>query len=138
MQLRGVIRDQWDIVAACDSGGDCPLLDFLGSFEEPGDVEARKMMALIKWTSRYGPPKNKEKSNALGDDIFELKTTSFRVLYFFDQDRLIVCSHGFRKKTRRCPPTEKAFAVRVRRDYFQAKKQGGLVLLDERKGCSGE
>ena len=138
MQLQEVIRDQWRVVAVCDSGGDCPLLDFLGSFEEPGDAEARKMMALIKWTSRDGPPKNKEKSNPLGDYIFELKTTSFRVLYFFDQDRLIVCSHGFRKQTKKCPPGEKASAVKTRQEYFEAKKQGGLVFKDEQKQRSEE
>lgn len=132
MQLREVVKNQWRILAACDSRGDCQLLSFLGSFREPEEAEARKMMALVSWTSRNGPPKNKEKSNPLGDDIFEFKTTSFRVLYFFDEGRLIVCCHGFVKKTNKCPRGQKAAAVKTRQEYFEAKKLGKLVFKNER------
>ena len=131
MQVREVVAGRWRIVAVCGDRGDCRLLEFLGSFEEPEDSEARKMMALIRWTAREGPPRNTEKSNPLGDEIFELKTTALRLLYFYDQNQVIVCSHGFVKKSRRCPPGEKAAAVGNRLRYFEAKQSGKLIVRDE-------
>lgn len=128
MRLREVVRDRWRILAACNERGDCQIEEILGSFDEPGGSEAIKMMALLRWTSRHGTPRNKEKSNHLGDEIFEFKAESLRVLYFYDVDRVIVCSHGFVKKTRKFPPGEKAGAVVCRRQYYEAKRNGELVI----------
>ncbi len=131
MKLREVVKDRWRILAVCSERGDCQLEEFLGSFQTPNDRQARKLMALIRWTSRNGAPTNKEKSNSLDDDIFEFKADSLRVLYFYDDRQVIVCSHGFVKKTQKCPPREKAAAVDCRRQYFEAKNNGELVITDE-------
>jgi phage-related protein len=129
MKLREVISDQWRILAICNERGDCQLEEFLGSFRDPASG-AIKMMALLKWTSRHGAPTNRQRSNTLGDEIFELKSGSLRVLYFYDADRLIICSHGFVKKTQKCPSSEKAAAAACRRRYFEAKRNGELVIVD--------
>jgi hypothetical protein len=129
MKLREVIGDRWRILAVCSERGDCQVEGFLGSFRDPTSG-AIKMMALLTWTSRHGAPTNRERSNPLGDEIFEFKAGSQRVLYFYDTDRLIICSHGFVKKTQKCPPWEKGAAVACRRRYFEAKKSGELVIVD--------
>jgi phage-related protein len=131
VKLREVIRDRWRILAVCSERGDCQLEEVLGSFRDPIGPEAVKMMALLSWTSRHGTPRNKEKSNPIGDEIFEFKAGSLRVLYFYDADQLIICSHGFVKKTRKCPPGEKAAAAARRREYFEAQRNGELVIADE-------
>lgn len=129
MKLREVIRDHWRVLAVCNERGDCQLEQFLGSFRDSTST-AVKMMALFSWTSRHGAPTNREKSNPLGDEIFEFKAGSQRVLYFCDTDRLIICSHGFVKKTQKCPSSEKTAAVAWRRRYFEAKRDGELVIVD--------
>jgi len=116
-------------LAVCNERGDCQLEEFLGSFRDPTSG-AIKMMALLRWASRHGAPTNREKSNPLGDDIFEFKAGSQRILYFYDIDRLIICSHGFAKKTQKCPSGQKAVAVACRRRYFEAKRDGELVIVD--------
>jgi len=130
MNLKEVVRDRSRILAVCDERGDCRLEEILRSFRDPADSKAIKMMALLSWTSRHGTPRNKDKSNPLGDEIFEFKAESLRVLYFDGADRVIVCSHGFIKKTQKCPQAEKAAALACRRKYFQAKRDGDLVIID--------
>lgn len=128
MELVEVVSGLYRILAVCDGRGECQLLDLLGSAEEAADVEARKMLVLLRFAAKQGPPRNEEKSKSLGDDIFEFKTTDLRVLYFYDSNRLIICSHGFVKKTRKCPPSEKTAAIRNRELYFGAKAQGELRI----------
>jgi phage-related protein len=131
MKLVDVVNGLFRIVAICDDQGLCPLEAFLGSFVQPEDAEARKMMALLRWSAREGPPRNREKSSPLGDEIYEFKTTDLRVLYFYDENRLIVCSHGFQKKSRKCPPGERRAAISSREAYFEAKRKGKLQFRDE-------
>jgi len=47
----------------------------------------------------------------------------FRVLCFFDADRLIVLLSGFQKKTQRTPRNEIERAARMRNEYYREKQK---------------
>jgi phage-related protein len=46
---------------------------------------------------------------------------ALRVLWFYDEGRMIVCTHGYWKTTRRTPLGEIDKARRLRSDYLLAK-----------------
>ncbi len=117
------------MLALCSDDGSCALLDFL---EDP-DLDRRestKMLARIDHMARAGPSKNKEQFNTLGDDIFELKTRMLRVFFFYDEGRVIVCSHGHKKEGQKLDPRQKERALRVRTQYFADKASRNVEVID--------
>jgi phage-related protein len=67
----------------------------------------------------------------LGDGIYELREGRLRVLYFLDDGRMIVATHGFAKSTQKTPPAEQVHALALRKRYFGAKRTGRLVIEAE-------
>jgi phage-related protein len=130
MKLREIARGPWVVLAVCNDRGDCQLVDFMGELGGGASAEARKLMAVLTRASQQGPPRSKERSNTLGDGTFEFKSGSLRALYFYGGERLIVCSHGFVKKSQKCPAREKYAAAFCKRRYFEAKRRGELVIQD--------
>lgn len=130
MKLRRVRRGHWDVVAACGSRGECPLLDFLASLEAQLEPDGRAMLRLLSFVAEQGPPHNVEVSHKIVGDIWELIAGRLRVLWFYDQGRLIVCSHGFVKRTRKTPSSEINRAQGVFDAYQNAKRSGTLKVED--------
>ena len=124
MKLRVVARARWEIMACCTPRGDCPVMEGL---DDPAGLAAgdhMKMLALLLFTAHNGPPRNREKSNDLGDGLCEFKTKYLRIPYFFDEGRVILCTHLFKKERGKTPPAEIERANSVRRRYFEDKQKG--------------
>ena len=62
----------------------------------------------------------------LGDGCFELKTKRVRIACFWDEGRLIVCSHAFLKKRQKTPEGELRRLEASKRAYFLAKEKGEI------------
>jgi phage-related protein len=64
----------------------------------------------------------------LNDDIWEFRTTfqsnDYRLLAFWDksnnQNTLVICTHGFLKKSQKIPSFEIQTAMKIRIEYFKA------------------
>ncbi len=110
--------DAFTICAWMEDNGDCPTIDFLEELHSNGDKDSDRIKSLMERTANHGIIKNPEMNKALGDGIYELKGGKARVLYFFDKDKLIICTHGFKKKTQKTPPAEIERAKRIRTQYF--------------------
>lgn len=79
-----------------------------------------------------GPPINDKKSRPLADKIFEFKTRGgIRIPYFYDQDRIVICTEALRKpkKTELRAVIARALAARER--YFEAKRHGAVEMIQE-------
>ena len=80
-----------------------------------------KVAEHIKYLSIMGPLAKPQYVSSLGDKIYELRVTFAhyepRVLYFFN-NRDIVLTHGFLKKTRVVPREEIERAKRIRSEYL--------------------
>lgn len=110
----------------------CPLLDFMAEQERRAPEDLAHFLRIVQYCADHGPPKNKEKCRSLGNDIWELKgKNGIRVLWFWDEGRIIVCTHGFVKKQRRTPRREIEKARKQRDAYFVAKSAG---ILEHRGG----
>ena len=130
MKLRRVRRSKWDVLAICSPRGDCPLLDFLAGLEAQLAMDGRSMLRLIEFTAEQGPPHNFEVSHKIAGEIWELVAGQLRVLWFYDEGRLVICSHGFVKRTRKIPIGEINRAQSSCDAYRLAKKAGRLKVED--------
>lgn len=131
MRLRRVRRAQWDVLAVCSPRGECPLLEFLGGLNAELAADGRAMLRLLSLASEQGPPRNTELSHKLAGEIWEFIAGRLRVLWFYDEGRVIVCSHGFMKRTRKTPMSEIDRAQAARRGYRAAKWTRTLRVTEE-------
>lgn len=131
MRLVRVRKSRWDVLALSDERGECPLFEDLLALTAATESERTKLLALLAFTAANGPPRNREKSNDLGDGLFEFKTKKLRVPYFYDEDRIILCTHVFKKQGQRTPKEEILRALRMRDSYWRAKEEGDLEVCDE-------
>ncbi len=52
----------------------------------------------------------------------EYQSNIYRIFCCFDQGRLVVLFNGFQKKTQKTPNTEVEKAMRLKREYFEQKR----------------
>jgi phage-related protein len=124
MLLKVIRQGAWILLAACTERGECPLMDSLEALEGPLARDGRRMLNLLSRVSTDGPPRKVEVSHDIGDGIWEFIQGRLRVFYFYDRDRLIICSHGLIKKTGKTPAADIGRARECRRRYFDERRKG--------------
>ena len=115
-------------ILAMGTDNDCPLFDFLGKLRRDDQNEFARLRALLDRTAEQGTVRNEQKFRFFKrEKVFEFKTRGgARVMGFWDEQRLIICSHGFLKKSQKTPQGELARAVVARAAYFAAKQSQRL------------
>lgn len=104
----------------------CPALKFFEEARKAFPASWADLLAVLDETARNGPPANTQKFNFLSDGLYELKSWKLRLICFFDDDSLIVCTHGFFKHQQQAPRVEIERAKKMRSAYLEAKKRGLL------------
>ena len=56
----------------------------------------------------------------------EFQSNIFRIFCCFDEGNLVVLFNGFQKKSQKTPKKEIEKAMRIKKEYFELKKGGGL------------
>jgi Phage derived protein Gp49-like (DUF891) len=98
MRLTVITSSEWIIAAPVDDRGRCSVREALDAVAVTDLAAHAQLLALFGRVSQFGPPRDERKSRHLGEGIFELKTPrGFRLVYFFERRRLIVCSELFRR-----------------------------------------
>jgi phage-related protein len=128
MQLERIRAGAWTVLAVCTERGDCPLLDFLAGLGGNLAKDGRRMAALLDRVAAEGPPRNVEVSHQLAEGIWEFIQGRLRVLWFYDEGRLVIASHGFVKKTRKAPASEIGRAVECRETYFRDRRRADIRI----------
>ena len=132
MRLRYAQRGVWRILTVCNDRGGCQVQELIDCLETTSRSDYDQIMAQLRWAAANGPPRNDTKSRPLADKIFELKTRGgIRIPYFYDQDRLVICTEAMRKpkKTELRAVITRALAARER--YFEAKRRGAVEMIQE-------
>lgn len=116
--------DRFKLVFYKDSDGNKPVAEFIRSL----DIKLKaKVVADSHLLEEYGNMAREPLSKQLTDHIFELRTilgnNIVRILYFFDNDRIIIATNGFAKKTKKTPRREIELAEKRRLDYFRRKEE---------------
>lgn len=102
----------------------CETLIFLKKLEQNSNADEIRLLTLITRTADHGPPGNEHHSRPLGDGIYEFKApNTARLLWFYDRDRIIVCTHGFSGKSGsgKTPQREIDKAREIRAEYLREK-----------------
>src|SRR5712691_2876899 len=91
-------------------------------------TERAKLMALLEYVAEHGPPRNEEKFRHEGNGVYALKTSTVRLYGFFDGQRRIVLTHGFKKHARggkKVQAREREHAERMRSLLLAERARGG-------------
>lgn len=86
------------------------------------------MLRLLAFAGEDGPPRNVEVSHKIAGEIWEFIAGRLRVLWFYDEGCLVVCSHGFVKRTNKTPSGEIERAQAAYDAYRAAKKAKNVVV----------
>lgn len=122
----------WRILAICDNRQTCQVDDFLVSLAPNLKKDANRIAALFKYITEHGPQGlDLEISHNIAPEIFEFVRGRIRIAWFYDADKVVICSNGFIKKGQKTPKHEIETAQSAKRDYFAAKAQGKITLLEK-------
>ena len=116
-------------MAVCSERGDCALVDFLRTLPPNLAKDGRWLARLFDRVVAAGPPRDAEISRQEAPGLWEFRAGRLRVLWFYDEGRLIVCTHGFSKASQRAPRMEIERAL-ARRSEYQAAKAAGRLRIE--------
>lgn len=88
------------------------------------------MLRLLAFVAEQGPPRNVELSHKIAGDIWELIAGRLRVLWFYDEGRTVVCTHGFVKRTKKTPTGEIERAQQAYGAYYVARNAKRIEVED--------
>ena len=100
--------------------GSCPVADFLISL--PAKAR-RKATTYFEVLEEGGPNLREPYTKHLRDGLYELRCQcgqdTMRFIFFYFENRIIVATNGFRKKTCKTPGRELRLADERRKDYVR-------------------
>ncbi len=107
------------------ASGDCPVEEFLDSLS---DRHAQKVAWVLRLLKRLEMvPQQYFKKLISTDDLWEVRAqmggSSYRLLGFFFDSRLLVLTNGFAKKQQKTPAKEIELAQGRRSEYLQRRKK---------------
>lgn len=115
MFAKRVIEGAWKIWALADESGDCDLLGFLVELKAREREEVLAMLDLVAERGPQALPKKRCHDIDKTHRIFQFSAGQVRILWFYEGDRVILCSHAFLKKTAKTPKLETARAIAARK-----------------------
>jgi hypothetical protein len=84
------------IYAVGSSPTRCHLTDFLNVLEANYHTNRDGLYALFDLTAEKGFDSIRNKSVHLRNGIFRVREGNLRVFWFYDEDKIVVCTHGIR------------------------------------------
>jgi phage-related protein len=126
MILRHVVTGSFRVVAAVTDRGECPLVDFLEALDGDLADDGSRMVAVLEQVASGGPRRDTQVSRQIGPGLFEFRKGRIRIAWFYDEGMLVICTHGFVKKTQKTPPAEIRKATSVHDRYFIDKRNGNI------------
>ncbi len=87
---------------------------------------------MLELASIRGPmnlPKANTHEMEDGNSMYEFIKGNFRIAYFYDANKVVICSHLFRKSTRKTPTAEQEIANRMRANYNRDKLDSNLHFI---------
>jgi phage-related protein len=104
-----------------DKNGKSIVYDY---FLEMTPEQKRKFFVLVKKMGDVGKIFDIRKFRNEGDGIYAFKPQPDRYLSFFTDNKKIIVTNGFKKRTEKLPKNEKELAMKYRQDYFERKNGG--------------
>lgn len=121
----------WKVLTQCDEKGNSELVEKLMELK-PSEMSG--FIKVLEMVSKLGPerlPSSNRHEIDKAKGIYEFIKGNYRVAWFYDEGNIIICSHLFRKKTRKSPKSEVAEANRLKINYKKAKDNKTLTILED-------
>ena len=140
MKLLLVALGRYRVLAACSGRGECQILSFFNELEGTLQEQADRMLALLEEVADNGPSRNPEVCHWIEKNIWQFDVGKIRILWFhgghYEDLPNVVCSHAYKKDSRRTPTKEKNLVKRVRYLYFKdlAKSRIEIIENEEIRG----
>jgi len=129
MVLFEILSSKFSVCALGESQTDCELRSFFSGLESNLEKDGRRMLGLLKRVAQRGVDLNTDICHQIEGKIFQFRQGRIRVLWFYDQNRIILCTHGFVKATGKTPRGEKEHAKLFMNKYFEKKQSGPLKIV---------
>jgi len=107
---------------------ECYLIDFLNELEANYDANRDGLYALFDFTVDKGFELIRSKSVFLRDGVFRVREGNLRVFWFYDEGKVIVCTHGIIKKKQKTDKGDLDYAIEVKRRYFSEKGKEIIII----------
>ncbi len=112
----------FDVDKYIDDNGECAFDKYRQQLIDSGQLsEVKRINHYVRLLEEHGyklPSISEEYAKYLEDDIYELRPSKNRVLYFYcASNGKYVLLHCFRKKTNKTPPKQIALAKKEASDY---------------------
>jgi phage-related protein len=125
MRAYRLAREMWEVLLLADDQGRCAAMEVITELERHG---GSGMLALLcNRVARLGPPKdNPELCSHVEDEIWEFRKGSVRLFWFYDEGKVVVGAHAYKKQGKRGPRRHIEAAKDRRTAYVAAKRAGTL------------
>jgi len=100
------------------------ILDFFNTLDQHAVEKIEWTLALIKNLDRIPNKyfKHLTGTNGLYEIRCEWLGNAIRLFCFFDEGKMIIIVHGFKKKTQKTPLKEIQQALKIKNEYYEEKK----------------
>lgn len=111
------------------------VLVYLGHLERSNPQAHDQIVRRLQQLAERGPSRKKDEFNELGHDLYEAKAKKGpRVIFFYDENRIIICSHAFDKQGQKTPRKEIGKAIDRKRAYHMRKASGHGFVIHQEEG----
>lgn len=136
MYLKKVKLGIWKIYAVASNRGDCELLEFLLGLGANYEDNVNAVLALFDAISEKAEgPQNisSKKCHTITADkkIWQVSVGRIRVAWFYDGDKIMICTHGFFKNSQETKESDKKHALKIRKDYLGDKVANNIHIIKE-------
>jgi len=135
MRLKGLITDRRFRVMGVMVRNRCPAEFFLRIGPSHQAAHRRGLMVFLDRAADGGLSQFSSEIVHLvnqEEGIYEFIKGSLRLLFFKGEGRdLVICAGGYIKKGQKADPMEVAQAIRMKRDYLDARKSGFIQVVDD-------
>ena len=123
MRLRLVIERERHTLYSIETGS-VSLAVYLSQLEENDKAAHAQIMRRLEHLAERGPTRNKQEYHTLGDGLYEAKAMRGpRIVFFYDENQIVICTHGFDKKSKKTPARELKLARNLKKEYLAMKAQ---------------
>ncbi len=95
--------------------------EFVSSLKAEEIKKLRYVLDMLKMNNRISAKFVKP----IKDGLYELRTeynsNTYRVFFIFDEGNIVILFNGFQKKTQKTPQKEIEKALRLKKEYYEAK-----------------
>lgn len=95
--------------------------DFINSLKAEEVKKLRYVLDMLKMNNRISAKFVKPIKEGLYELRTEYNSNTYRVFFIFDEGNIVILFNGFQKKTQKTPKNEIEKALRLKKEYYEAK-----------------